>query len=117
MRISDWSSDVCSSDLNAAVELREAQHPAIELVRAHKADVRRRFALLAGAAGAADAEALGDALLLLLEGGAASLLTFDRTDAPVHGLQPAFLFLSTPHLATPTPHAKHPNLPPPTPTA
>src|SRR3546814_14454992 len=89
MRISDWSSDVCSSDLNAAVELREAQHPAIELVRAHKADVRRRFALLAGAAGAADAEALGDALLLLLEGGAASLLTFDRTDAPVHGLPAA----------------------------
>src|SRR3546814_9548183 len=70
---------------NAAVELREAQHPAIELVRAHKADVRRRFALLAGAAGAAAAEPLGDALLLLLERGAARLLTFDCTDAPVPG--------------------------------
>src|SRR3546814_20494773 len=44
---------------NAAVELREAQHPAIELVRAPKADVRRRFALLAGAAGAPDAARSG----------------------------------------------------------
>src|SRR3546814_20323839 len=120
MRISDWSSDVCSSDLvrrgcesnaagcslnNAAVELREAQHPAIELVRAHKADVRRRFALLAGAAGAADAEALGDALLLLLEGSAASLLTFHCTDATVHGLQAAVRVLLDAPLPTPTPDA------------
>src|SRR3546814_15504578 len=125
MRISDWSSDVCSSDLclraqvseywegwdasiaphagysrrqieavfessmskscganacgcplsNAAVELREEQHPGHQVIREYKAEVRRRLRALARDAGASDADPLGDALLLLLDSRAQPPLT------------------------------------------
>jgi AcrR family transcriptional regulator len=53
---------------NAAVEYPEPDHPARAVAVAHKAELRRRLAAMAAEMGAADPEALGDGLLLLLEG-------------------------------------------------
>ena len=53
---------------NAAVEYPEAGHPARLVAEAHKRELRRRLTAMAAAMGAADAEALGDGLLLLIEG-------------------------------------------------
>src|SRR3546814_14217081 len=61
---------------NAAVELREEQHPGHQVIREYKAEVRRRLRALARDAGASDADTLGDALMLLLEGSAMTRLTF-----------------------------------------
>lgn len=69
---------------NAAVELRDEAHPGHVIIQEHKAELRRRLRELAAAAGARDAEALGDALLLLLEGSSTTRLTFgDCTTAPL----------------------------------
>src|SRR3546814_1168892 len=52
MRISDWSSDVCSSDLAGGEPAGEAEEPAV-LVRGRRARLARdRTADLRGAAGA-----------------------------------------------------------------
>lgn len=53
---------------NAAVEYPEPGHPARAVAVAHKAELRRRLAAMAAEMGADDPEALGDGLLLLLEG-------------------------------------------------
>jgi AcrR family transcriptional regulator len=53
---------------NATVEYPHAGHPAREVAEAHKRDLRRRLAEMAAAMGARDPAALGDALLLLMEG-------------------------------------------------
>lgn len=57
---------------NAAVEYPEAGHPARVVAEANKAELRRRLRELAGRMGARDPDALGDALLLLVEGAYAS---------------------------------------------
>jgi AcrR family transcriptional regulator len=57
---------------NAAVEYPEAGHPARVVAEANKAELRRRLRELAGRMGARDADALGDGLLLLVEGAYAS---------------------------------------------
>lgn len=61
---------------NAAVELTERDHPGRKVVEAHKAETRRRLRKLAKDAGATDAAMLGDALMLLMEGGHLSRLVF-----------------------------------------
>ena len=53
---------------NAAVEYPEPDHPARIVAVAHKEALRRRLAAMAAEMGAADPDALGDGLLLLLEG-------------------------------------------------
>ncbi|WP_020651258.1 TetR/AcrR family transcriptional regulator [Solimonas variicoloris] len=69
---------------NAAVELRDDAHPGHAVIHEHKMEKRRRLRELAAAAGARDADALGDALMLLLEGSAATRLTFsDCETAPL----------------------------------
>src|SRR3546814_10319522 len=68
---------------NAAVELREEQHPGHQVIREYKADVRRRLRALARDAGASDADTLGDALMLLLEGSAMTRLTFSGNGGPI----------------------------------
>lgn len=68
---------------NAAVELREPDHPALEVVHKAKAEKRRRFRKLAKAAGASAPDLLGDALTLLAEGGAMSCLSFVCQEGPV----------------------------------
>jgi AcrR family transcriptional regulator len=67
---------------NAAIELRDENHPGFAIVRAYKAEMRERLRQLAKAAGARDPEQLGDALHLLMEGGYLTSLTFNGLDSP-----------------------------------
>ena len=53
---------------NAAVEITEADHPARRYIEERKAAYRARLTSLCAAAGAAQADLLADALILLLEG-------------------------------------------------
>jgi len=53
---------------NACVEYPEAGHPARLVAEENKRALRRRLTEMAAAMGAADPEALGDGLLLLIEG-------------------------------------------------
>lgn len=53
---------------NATVEYPHAGHPAREVAEAHKRDLRQRLGKMAAEMGARDPAALGDALLLLMEG-------------------------------------------------
>jgi AcrR family transcriptional regulator len=53
---------------NAAVEYPERGHPARVVSEKNKVELRRRLRAMAVAMGAADADTLGDGLLLLIEG-------------------------------------------------
>lgn len=53
---------------NAAVEYPEAGHPARLVVEDHKGALRTRLRAMAAEMGASDADGLGDALTLLIEG-------------------------------------------------
>ena len=76
--------DACGCPLsNAAVELREEQHPGHEVIRLYKAEMRDRLRALAAAADASNPAALGDALMLLIEGSAATRLTFAGRGGPL----------------------------------
>ncbi|MCY1504034.1 Bacterial regulatory protein, tetR family [compost metagenome] len=66
---------------NAAVEYPEPDHPARVVAVAHKVELRRRLAAMAAEMGAADPDALGDGLLLLLEGAFVSSQLFGE-DGP-----------------------------------
>ncbi|SEP90454.1 transcriptional regulator, TetR family [Solimonas aquatica] len=68
---------------NAAVELREAEHPGHEVIREYKRELRRRLRELARETGAADWQVLGDGLLLLLEGSNSTRLTFGGRGSPL----------------------------------
>jgi len=57
---------------NAAVEYPAPDHPARQVSEAHKRELRRRLHAMAAEMGARDSEALGDGLLLLIEGAFAS---------------------------------------------
>ena len=48
------------------------------MVVSHKSEIRRRFRALASAMKARDPEQLGDALMLLMEGGYLARLTFPK---------------------------------------
>ena len=63
---------------NAAVEYPESDHPARTVAVAHKAQLRTRLAAMAREMGAADPDALGDGLLLLLEGAFVSSQLFGQ---------------------------------------
>ena len=60
---------------NAAVEVVEEDHPAREVIRAHKAEINRRLRALCTEMGAAEPEKLGNALSLLVNGIYASRLS------------------------------------------
>lgn len=60
---------------NAAVEVVEEDHPAREVIRAHKAELNRRLRVLCTEMGAAEPEKLGNALSLLVNGIFASRLS------------------------------------------
>jgi AcrR family transcriptional regulator len=53
---------------NAAVEVVEGDHPAREIIRAHRAELAKRLRALTHAMGARQPDVLGDALTLLLNG-------------------------------------------------
>jgi AcrR family transcriptional regulator len=67
---------------NAAAEISDPDHPARVVVEQFKRELRRRFRQLAVDVGAHEAEALGDALMLLFEGSLLTRLTFDSQQGP-----------------------------------
>ena len=67
-RIADESAARGCLMCNTAVEVVEEDHPAQAVIRAHRAEVTKRFRDLAQAMGARQPEVLGDALSLLLNG-------------------------------------------------
>ena len=68
---------------NAAVELAPGDGALDEIVREYKAEIRRRLRRLAREMGAADPNLLGDALMLLMEGGYASRLSVKQEAGPL----------------------------------
>lgn len=63
---------------NAVVEYPERGHPARNEAQDHKAELRARLREMAAQMGADDADGLGDALLLLIEGAYISTQLFDQ---------------------------------------
>jgi AcrR family transcriptional regulator len=68
---------------NAAVEIPEEDEGLRKIVHAYKSQIRQRLRQLAKQAGASDADTLGDALMLLMEGGCYTLSTFPGTSGPI----------------------------------
>ncbi len=67
---------------NAAVEIREEDHPALAVVRSHKSAIRDRFRQLAREMKAHEPDVLGDALMLLMNGSIQSRLIFPGDCGP-----------------------------------
>jgi AcrR family transcriptional regulator len=74
---------------NAAVEIADEEDVLSQMVRDFKQDVRRRLRKMAQELGARDPEALGDALMLLMDGSYFTRLVFPGTSGPVAALMPA----------------------------
>ena len=74
---------------NAAVEISDDEDELSALVRAYKEQVRRRLHAMAQAMGARDARGLGDALMLLLDGGHFTRLIFPFGSGPISAALPA----------------------------
>lgn len=74
--------------VNAAVELTDPGHPALEVARAHKLALRRHLADLAAQAGSPRAHEVADELLLLLDGAAVAAL-MSRSVAPLDAARAA----------------------------
>jgi AcrR family transcriptional regulator len=68
---------------NAAAEISDAEDQLSQLVRAYKDKVRKRLHAMARAMGAPEAEVLGDALMLLLDGGYFTRLVFPLGSGPI----------------------------------
>ena len=68
---------------NAAVEIADEEHPGRQVAIKQKAEMRQRFRDLAAAVGACKPDELGDALMLLMEGGYLTRRTFGRDDGPL----------------------------------
>jgi AcrR family transcriptional regulator len=68
---------------NASVELAEVEHPGRQVALKQKTEMQRRFRTLAAKAGAGKADELGDALMLLMEGGYLTQRTFGRGSGPL----------------------------------
>ena len=67
---------------NAAVEISDETHPARAVVVEFKAEMRRRFRMLARDMGAREPDALGDSLMLLWEGSYVTRLTCQTDKGP-----------------------------------
>lgn len=83
---------------NSAVEYPKAGHPARMVAEANKHELRRRLRAMAAEAGAQDADALGDALLLLMEGSFVSGQLFGA-DGPARAVAGAAARLIDAYLA------------------
>jgi hypothetical protein len=68
---------------NAAAEITDDEDELSTLVRAYKDKVRKRLHAMARAMGAREAEVLGDALMLLLDGGYFTRLVFPLGSGPI----------------------------------
>ena len=74
---------------NAAGEMADDDDVLSELVRHFKKDVRKRLRKMAHELGARDPEALGDALMLLMDGSYFTRLVFPGNSGPIAALMPA----------------------------
>jgi AcrR family transcriptional regulator len=74
---------------NAAAEISDDEDALGAMVRAYKEQVRARLHALAHAMGANSPENLGDALMLLLDGGYFTRLVFPRGSGPIAAALPA----------------------------
>ena len=74
---------------NAAAEISDDDDELSNLVRAYKDEVRRRLQAMARAMGARHPEHLGDALMLLLDGGYFTRLVFPLGSGPISSALPA----------------------------
>src|SRR6202167_6187489 len=83
---------------NAAAELSGDEDELSALVRAYKEKVRQRLHALAEAMGTRDSETLGDALMLLLDGGYFTRLVFPLGSGPICAALPAVRALIDAHL-------------------
>ena len=83
---------------NAAVEISDDEDELSTLVRAYKEKVRRRLHGMAHALGARDPESLGDALMLLLDGGYFTRLVFPLGSGPISAALSAVRTLVDAHL-------------------
>jgi AcrR family transcriptional regulator len=83
---------------NAAAEISDGANELSALVQAYKSRVRVRLHALARATGASDAETLGDALMLLLDGGNFTRLIFPLGSGPISAALPAVRALIDAHL-------------------
>ncbi len=84
---------------NAAVEIPEGNEMLGGIVHAYKTEIRKRLRKLARETGARDPEALGDALMLLMEGGYYTRLTFPQNSGPVAAIVKAARSLVDAHVA------------------
>jgi len=83
---------------NAAVEITDDEDALSTLVRQYKEKVRHRLHDLARAIQARDPENLGDALMLLMDGGYFTRLIFPRSSGPIAAALPAARTLIEAHL-------------------
>ena len=83
---------------NAAAEISDDEDELSRLVRAYKEKVRKRLHAMAEAMGARDADRLGDALMLLLDGGYFTRLIFPLGSGPICAALPAVRALIDAHL-------------------
>jgi AcrR family transcriptional regulator len=83
-RMSDCDSRGCAM-ANAAMEIPDAT-PARAVVENHKLELRRRFRKLARDMKAREADALGDALMLLWEGSYLTRLVFPARQGPIQNV-------------------------------
>jgi AcrR family transcriptional regulator len=74
---------------NAAVEIPEDNEMLAGIVHGYKTEIRKRLRKLAKDAGARDANSLGDSLMLLLEGGYYTRLTYEQNSGPVAAIAKA----------------------------
>lgn len=74
---------------NAAVEISDDEDVLSKLVREYKDKVRRRLHEMAQALEVSDPQALGDGLMLLMDGGYFTRLVFPRASGPIAAALPA----------------------------
>jgi AcrR family transcriptional regulator len=84
---------------NACVEIPEDNLRLGDIVHKYKTEIRRRLRKFARDMGAREPEVLGDALMLLMEGGYYSRLTFPNNTGPVSSITKAARTLIDAHLA------------------
>ena len=83
---------------NAAVEIPEDNERLNGIVHNYKTEIRRRLRKYAREMGAREPDSLGDALMLLLEGGYYTRLTFPNNSGPVTSIAKAARALIDAHM-------------------
>jgi AcrR family transcriptional regulator len=71
---------------NAAVEIDEGDETLAQVVRGYKGEVRNRLRSIARELGAEDPAALGDSLMLLMDGAYFTRLAFGSGNGPAHAI-------------------------------